>query len=109
VWQADRELSGIAAVGGVERRSRRLGHISTQGNALLRFLPVEAAHVTVRSLPEWRSKYFHLETRAEDCEGRDGSQASHSAVLDDAQGMGLRAGKQIWSARGTAENRCGVQ
>jgi len=39
---------------------RRLGHITKQGNSLLRFLPVEAAQVTVRSLPEWRSKYFHL-------------------------------------------------
>jgi transposase len=38
---------------------RRLGHITKQGNALLRFLLVEAAQVTVRSLPEWRSKYFH--------------------------------------------------
>jgi len=34
---------------------RRLGHISKQGNALLRFLLVEAAQVTVRSQPEWRS------------------------------------------------------
>ena len=31
---------------------RRLGHISKQGNALVRFLLVEAAQVTVRSLPE---------------------------------------------------------
>ena len=35
---------------------RRLGHISKQGNVLLRFLLVEAAQVTVRSQPEWRSK-----------------------------------------------------
>ena len=42
---------------------RRLGHISKQGNSLLRFLLVEAAQVTVRSLPEWRSKYFHLAMR----------------------------------------------
>ena len=42
---------------------RRLGHISKQGNALLRFLLVEAAQVTVRSLPEWRSKFFHLAMR----------------------------------------------
>src|SRR6202049_538161 len=42
---------------------RRLGHISKQGNALLRFLLVEAAQVTVRSLPEWRSQYFHLMMR----------------------------------------------
>jgi hypothetical protein len=29
----------------------------------LRFLLVEAAQVTVRSDPEWRSKYFHLAMR----------------------------------------------
>ena len=38
---------------------RRLGHITKQGNSLLRFLLVEAAQVTARSLPEWRSKYVH--------------------------------------------------
>jgi transposase len=42
---------------------RRLGHISKQGNSLLRFLLVEAAQVTVRSDPEWRSKFFHLAMR----------------------------------------------
>jgi transposase len=42
---------------------RRLGHISKQGNVLLRFLLVEAAQVTVRSQPEWRSTFFHLAMR----------------------------------------------
>jgi transposase len=42
---------------------RRLCHISKQGNSLLRYLLVEAAQVTVRSLPEWRSKLFHLAMR----------------------------------------------
>ena len=42
---------------------RRLGHITKQGSSMLRFLLVEAAQVTVRSLPEWRSKYFHLRMR----------------------------------------------
>jgi transposase len=42
---------------------RRLGHITKQGSSRLRFLLVEAAQVTVRSLPEWRSKYFHLMMR----------------------------------------------
>ena len=42
---------------------RRLGHITKQGNSLLRFLLVEAAQVTVRSVPEWRSKYLHLMIR----------------------------------------------
>jgi len=42
---------------------RRLGHITKQGNALLRFLLVEAAQVTVRSQPQWRSRFFHLAMR----------------------------------------------
>jgi transposase len=42
---------------------RRLGHITKQGNSLLRFLLVEAAQVTVRSDPGWRSKYHHLMMR----------------------------------------------
>ena len=42
---------------------RRLGHITKQGNSLLRFLLVEAAQVSARSIPEWRNKYFHLAMR----------------------------------------------
>jgi transposase len=42
---------------------RRLGHITKQGSSLLRFLLVEAAQVTVRRLPEWRSQYFRLVMR----------------------------------------------
>ena len=42
---------------------RRLGHISKQGNSLLRYLLVEAAQVTVRSHPQWRSQFFHLAMR----------------------------------------------
>jgi transposase len=42
---------------------RRLGHITKQGSSMLRFLLVEAAQVTARSLPEWRNKYFHLMMR----------------------------------------------
>jgi transposase len=42
---------------------RRLGHISKQGNVLLRFLLVEAAQVTVRTQAQWRSKFFHLAMR----------------------------------------------
>jgi transposase len=42
---------------------RRLGHISKQGNSLLRYLLVEAAQVTVRSQPRWRGKFFHLAMR----------------------------------------------
>ena len=42
---------------------RRPGPITKQGSSILRFLLVEAAQVTVRSLPEWCSKYFHLAMR----------------------------------------------
>jgi transposase len=42
---------------------RRLGHITKQGSSMSRFLLVEAAQVTARSIPEWRSKYFHLMMR----------------------------------------------
>jgi transposase len=42
---------------------RRLGHITKQGSSMMRFLLVEAAQVTVRSVPEWRSKYLHLMMR----------------------------------------------
>jgi len=42
---------------------RRLGHISKQGNSLLRFLLVEAAQVTVRSDQRWRNRFFHLAQR----------------------------------------------
>jgi transposase len=42
---------------------RRLGHITKQGNSVLRFLLVEAAQATSRAIPEWRSKYTHLMMR----------------------------------------------
>jgi transposase len=42
---------------------QRLGHISKQGNSLLRFLLVEAAQAATRSNPEWRRRYIHLAMR----------------------------------------------
>jgi transposase len=39
---------------------QRLGHISKQGNALMRGLLTEAAHSAVRSVPEWRRTYLRL-------------------------------------------------
>jgi len=42
---------------------QRLGHISKQGNALLRFLLVEAAQVAVRCDPDWRRQFVHLAIR----------------------------------------------
>jgi transposase len=39
---------------------QRLGHITKQGNSLLRGLLVEAAHVAARHEPEWKRKYVRL-------------------------------------------------
>lgn len=39
---------------------QRLGHITKQGNSLLRGLLVEAAHVAVRFEPQWKRKYSYL-------------------------------------------------
>ena len=65
-FQCGKQIASYLGLVPLEKSSgnqRRLGHITKQGNALLRFLLVEAAQVTVRSLPEWRSKYFHLAMR----------------------------------------------
>src|ERR1700687_891766 len=44
---------------------QRLGHISKQGNTLLRFLLVEAAQAAARCNPDWRRRYVHLTMRRE--------------------------------------------
>jgi transposase len=44
---------------------QRLGHISKQGNSLLRFLLVEAAQAAARCNPDWRRRYAHLMMRRE--------------------------------------------
>jgi transposase len=44
---------------------QRLGHISKQGNSLLRFLLIEAAHIAVRDDADWKRRYLHLAMRRE--------------------------------------------
>lgn len=41
----------------------RLGHLSKQGNALLRYLLGQAAQTVARCDPEWRGQYAHLAMR----------------------------------------------
>jgi len=63
---------------------RRLGHISKQGNALLRFLLVKAAQVMVRSQAQLAERVLSPGhgARAEDRQGSDGSKAGAASVLD---------------------------
>ena len=65
-FQCGKQVASYLGLVPLEKSSgnrRRLGHITKQGSSLLRFLLVEAAQVTVRSLPEWCSQYFHLVMR----------------------------------------------
>jgi transposase len=65
-FQCGKQIASYLGLVPLEKSSgnrRRLGHITKQGSSMVRFLLVEAAQVTVRSLPEWRSKYVHLMMR----------------------------------------------
>ena len=42
---------------------QRLGHLSKQGNTLLRYLLIEAAQAAVRCDAQWRRKFVHLAMR----------------------------------------------
>ncbi len=65
-FQCGKQIASYLGLVPLEKSSgnrRRLGHITKQGSSMVRFLLVEAAQVTVRSLPEWRRKYAHLMMR----------------------------------------------
>src|SRR5213083_846009 len=65
-FQCGKQIASYLGLVPLEKSSgnqRRLGHITKQGSTLLRFLLVEAGQVTAQSVPEWRSKYFHLVLR----------------------------------------------
>ncbi|MGH7484640.1 MAG: IS110 family transposase [bacterium] len=90
---------------------RRLGHITKQGSSMLRFLLVEAAQVTVRSVPEWRSQYFHLAMRR----GRKIAKVAMARRLAVRlfwmmrQGWDYEQVKKFGSHAGQPGNRHGVQ
>jgi transposase len=92
-------------------KRRRLGHITKQGNSLLRFLLVEAAQVTARSLPEWRSKYVHLTMRR----GRKSAKVALARKLAVRLYWMMRKGwdyeqlKKFGSHAGQPGNRYGVK
>ena len=90
---------------------RRLGHISKQGNSLLRFLLVEAAQVTVRSQAQWRGKFFHLAMRR----GRKIAKVAMARKLAVhlywmwRQGLDYGQFEKLGSHAGEPGNRHGVQ
>jgi transposase len=90
---------------------RRLGHITKQGSSMMRFLLVEAAQVTVRSVPEWRSKYLHLVMRR----GRKTAKVAMARKLAVRLYWMMRKGwdyeqwKKFGSHAGQPEHRDGVQ
>src|SRR5438552_3349478 len=65
-FQCGKQIASYLGLVPLEKSSgnrRRLGHITKQGSSMVRFLLVEAAQVTVRTLPEWRRKYVQLMMR----------------------------------------------
>jgi transposase len=90
---------------------RRLGHITKQGSSIMRFLLVEAAQVTVRSIPEWHSNYFHLVMRR----GRKIAKVAMARGLAIAlywmwrKGWDYEPVKKFGSHAGQSGNRHGVQ
>ena len=63
VREASRQLSGTGPAEESSGDRRRLGHITKQGNALLRFLWWKRPRSRCAVYPEWRSKFFHLAMR----------------------------------------------
>jgi transposase len=113
-FQCGKQIASYLGLVPLEESSgnrRRLGHITKQGNALLRFLLVEAAQVTVRSIPEWRNKYFHLAMRR----GRKIAKVAMARRLAVQMFWMLRKGwdyeqaKKFGSHAGQPGNRDGVQ
>ena len=113
-FQCGKQIASYLGLVPLEESSgnrRRLGHITKQGNSLLRFLMVEAAQVTVRSIPEWRSKYFHLAMRR----GRKIAKVAMARKLAVRlywmwrQGWDYEQLKKFGPHAGQPENRDGVQ
>jgi transposase len=69
---------------------QRLGHISKQGNTLLRYLLGKAAQAAARRNPDWRRRYVHLMMRREkkNCQSGHGQKTRCSVVLDVAETTG---------------------
>jgi transposase len=113
-FQCGKQIASYLGLVPLEESSgnrRRLGHITKQGNALLRFLLVEAAQVSARSIPEWRNKYFHLAM----LRGRKIAKVAMARKLAVhlfwmwRKGWDYEQGRKFGSRAGQPGNRDGVQ
>ncbi len=71
----------------------RLGHISKQGNGLLRYLLVQSALSATGADHDWHRQYARLAIR---------KNAGGAVVLDVAAGMGLQRLEEVRLERGVA-------
>ena len=78
------------------KRQQQMGHITKQGNTLLRWLLVEAATTAQRYDPSWHRQYVRLSMTEASRGGQGGhrAQAGGEVVLD----VALRAG--LWTDDG---------
>jgi hypothetical protein len=92
---------------------RRLGHISEQRQLAVVFLTGGSGASHGAQRPGMAQQVFPPgdAARTKDRQSSHGPEASGSFVLDVAQGMGLRAGRKVRFARGSARNRrwCAVE
>src|SRR5882762_3717039 len=103
VWQADRKLSGTGAAGGLERESATAGpyHQTRQLSVALLVSGSDPGDGAQRSGMAEQVPPSEDAPGAEDRQGGDGAPTGGSDVLDDAQGMELRAVEKVRFARGT--------
>src|SRR5271157_2813905 len=113
VRQADRELSGAGALGGVQRAATTVGpyHETGQLSATFPAGGSGASHGSQRSGVAQQVLPPGDATGTKDRQGRHGAETRRSDVLDVAQGMELRAVEKVRFARGRARKSrwCAVE
>ena len=113
VWQADRELSGTGAVGGLEWQSAATGAHHQTGEFDVALLAGGSGSGHSAQPSGMAQQVFPSDDASgpEDRQGCHGTAVGHSFVLDVAQGMGIRASQEVRFARGQARTRpwCAVQ
>src|SRR5580692_235034 len=103
VWQADRELSGTGAAGGLERESTTTGpyHQTRQLSVALLVSGSGPGDGAQRSGMAEQVPPSDAAPGTEDRQGGDGAPTGGPGVLDDAPGMELRAVEKVRFARWT--------